>query len=131
MDDFMARLTGAIEQHKRRRKDPEEPWNEHDYERFLRESDARTEKYMELLDKYGDSDEAEARIAKEMGWERNLTEEDAEEERRRIEELNRACEEALHEPPPEPESHREGIDWIRTAEGDLRHPLQYRCFEAP
>ena len=52
---------------------------------------------MELLDKYGDSDEAGARIAKEMGWERNLTEEDAEEERRRIEELNRACEEALHE----------------------------------
>jgi hypothetical protein len=130
MDDFMARLTGAIEQHRRRRKDPEEPWNEHDYERFLRESDARTAKYMELLDKYGDSDEAEARIAKEMGWERNLTEEDAEEERRRIEELNRACEEALHEPPPEPESHREGIDWIRTAEGDLRHPLQYRCFES-
>jgi hypothetical protein len=130
MDNFMERLTNAIEQHKRGQKDPEEPWDEHDYERFLKESDARTEKYGELLDKYGDSDEAEAKIAKEMGWERELTEEEAEEERQQIEEMNRACEEALHEPPPEPEPHREGVDWIRTADGDVRHPLQHRCFES-
>src|SRR5437763_28423 len=65
-----------------------------------------------------------------MGWERELTEEEAEEERQRIEEINRACEEALHEPEPEPERHREGIDWIRTADGDIRHPLQHRCFES-
>ena len=38
----------------------------------MKESDARTDKYMELLDKYGDSDEAGAMIAKEMGWEREL-----------------------------------------------------------
>jgi len=130
MDDFIVRLTNAIEQHERGRKGPEEPWDEHDYERFLKESDARTEKYMELLDKYGDSDEAEAKISIEMGWNRELTEEEAEEERERIEEINRACEEALHEPPPEPEPHREGIDWIRTVEGNLRHPLQHRCFES-
>jgi hypothetical protein len=129
MNNFMARLTNVIDQHKRGRKDPEEPWDEHDYECFLKESDARTEKYGELLDKYGDSDEAEAKIAREMGWERELTEEETEEERQRIEEMNRACEEALREPPPEPEPHREGIDWIRTADGDLRHPLQHRCFE--
>jgi hypothetical protein len=130
MDDFMAGFTNAIERHKRGRKDPEEPWDEHDYERFMKECDARTDKYMELLDKYGDSDEAEARIAQEMGWDRELTEEEAEAERERIEELNRACEEALHEPPPEPEPHREGIDWIRTEDGDVRHPLQHRCFES-
>ena len=130
MDAFLQKLTGAIEQHKRSRKEPEEPWDEHDYERFLKECDARTEKYGELLDKYGDSDEAEARIAREMGWERELTDEEAAEERQRIEEMNRACEEALHEPPPEPDPHREGIDWILTADGDLRHPLQHRCFES-
>ena len=28
----------------------------------MKESDARTDKYMELLDKYGDSDEAEEKI---------------------------------------------------------------------
>jgi hypothetical protein len=44
--------------------------------------------------------------------------------------MNRACEEALNEPPPEPEPHREGIDWIRTEDGDIRHPLQHRCFES-
>ena len=85
---------------------------------------------MALLDKYGESDEAEEEIAHQMGWDRELTEEEAKEERQRIEELNRACEEALHEPPPEPDAHREGIDWIRTGRGDLRHPLQHRCFES-
>jgi hypothetical protein len=130
MEDFMTRLTSAIEQHKEGQRPPEEPWDEHDYERLLRESDARTDKYMELLDKYGDSDQAEAKIADQMGWNRDLDEEETEEERQRIEELNRACEKALREPPPEPEAHREGIDWIRTANGDLRHPVQHRCFES-
>lgn len=130
MDDFVEKLTGAIEQHQRGQKRPEAPWDEHDYERFLKESDARTEKYGELLDKYGDSDEAEAKITREMGWDRELTAEEAEEEQRRIEEMNRACEEALHEPPPEPEPHREGIDWIRGADGEVHHPLQHRCFES-
>jgi len=130
MDWFMQKLGEAIEQHQRGQKDPEEEWDEHDYEKFLKESDARTDKYMELLDKYGDSDEAEEKIAREMGWDRELTEEEAEEERQRVEEMNRACEEALEEPEPEPDPQREGIDWIRTGDGDLRHPLQHRCFES-
>ena len=97
----------------------------------MKECDARTDKYMELLDKYGDSDEAEAKLAKEMGW----TSEDEEEnkdngEQMSVEEMNQICEEAANEPPPEPEPHREGIDWIRTEQGDLRHPLQHRCFES-
>jgi hypothetical protein len=130
MADFMGKLTEAIEQHQKGQKDPEEAWDEHDYEKFLKESDARTDKYMELLDKYGDSDEAEAKIAREMGWERELTEEEAEEEQHRIEEMNAACEAALNEREPEPDPHREGIDWIRTEDGDLCHPLQHRCFES-
>jgi hypothetical protein len=130
MKNFLGRLTQAIEQHQRGQKDPEQPWDEHDYEKLLKESDARTDKYMELLDKYGHSDEAEAKIAEEMGWNRELTEEEAEEESRRVEEINAACEQALHEPEPEPDPHREGIDWIRTEDGDLRHPLQHRCFES-
>ena len=130
MNDFMRKATEAIERHQRGQKDPEAEWDEHDYEKFLKESDARTDKYLELLDKYGDSPEAEEKIAKEMGWLRELTGAEAEAERRHIEEMNRACEEALNEPSPEPEPHREGVDWIRTANGDLRHPLQHRCFES-
>ena len=95
----------------------------------MKESDARTDKYMELREKYG-SDEAEEKSATEMGWDRELTEEEAEQERLRIEEMNRACEEALNEPPPEPDPAREGIDWIRTEDGDIAHPLQHRCFES-
>jgi hypothetical protein len=130
MDDFLASLTRAIERHERDQKDSEKEWDEHDYERLLKESDARTEKYMELLDKYGESDEAEAKIAQQMGWDDELSEEEAEEQSKWIEEMNRAGEEALHEPPPEPEPAREGIDWIRTDKGDVRHPLQHRCFES-
>jgi len=130
MHDFLGKLTNAIERHKRGQKDPDkEQWDEHDYERFFRESDARTEKYSELLEKYGESDEAEAKIAQEMGWDRKQTEEEAAANEQWIEEMNRACEEALNEPEPEPDPHREGIDWIRTDHGDLRHPLQHRCHE--
>lgn len=131
MDDFMKKLTEAIEQHKRGQKDPEAEWDEHDYEKLMKESDARTDKYMELLEKYGDSDEAEAKIAKEMGWDREDDAEDPDaDERMSIEEINAICEAAANEPPPEPDPHREGIDWIRTEDGDLHHPLQHRCFES-
>jgi hypothetical protein len=130
MNKFMHRLTEAVEKQQRGQKDLEEKWDEHDYEKFLKESDARTNKYLELLEKYGDSDEAQQKIAEEMGWVRELTDEEAEAEQKRIEEMNRACEEALKEPPPEPEPHREGIDWVRTKRGDIVHPLQHRCAES-
>jgi hypothetical protein len=126
MNEFMQRLTEAVEAQQQGQKDPEAQWDEHDYERFMKESDARTDKYMELLDKYGESDQAEEKIAKEMGWDRELTAED----QGRIEEMNRICDEASNEPGPEPDPHREGIDWIRTKRGELRHPLQHRCFES-
>ena len=128
--DFMGKLTAAIEQHQRGQKSHDEVWDEHDYEKFMKECDARTDKYGELLDKYGHSEEAQEIIAKEMGWARELTEEEAEAEREQIEEINRACEEALNEPEPEPDPQREGIDWIRTEDGDVRHPLQHRCSES-
>ncbi len=132
MGTFMKRLTEAIEQHQRGQKDPDEKWDEHDYEKFFKECDARTDKYMELLDKYGDSEEAQARIAKEMGWDRDDDEDERHEDGERIsvEEINAICEAAANEPPPEPDPHREGIDWIRTENGDLCHPLQHRCFES-
>jgi len=135
---FSRQLNKALEKQKRAQKDPETEWDEHDYEKFMKECDARTGKYMELREKFGDSDEAEENIAKEMGW---ISEDPPSPEgfgaagedddgRMSVEEMNRICEEAANEPLPEPEPHREGIDWIRTADGDLRHPLQHRCFES-
>ena len=128
MEDFMQKLTTAIEEQQRGQKDPEEEWDEHDYEKFLKESDARTDKYMELLDKYGDSEEAEEQIAKEMGWDRVV--EDGDDERMSVEEINAITEAAANEPPPEPEPQREGIDWIRDEDGEVTHPLEHRCFNS-
>jgi len=135
---FSRQLNEALEKQKRGQKDPKAEWDEHDYEKFMKECDARTDKYMELQEKYGDSDEAGVKIAKEMGWDSEdppspggcgaAGEDDG--DRMSIEEMNRICEEAAHEPLPEPEPHREGLDWIRTAGGDIRHPLQHRCFES-
>ncbi len=128
MSWFMRKISEAIEEQELGRKHPEAEWDEYDYEKFMKECDARTDQYLELLDKYGDSAEGEDKIAEEMGWAEEMPPEEAEEAERRIEEMNRACEEALNEPSPSPEPHREGIDWIRTADGDIRHPLQHRCF---
>ena len=133
-EHFSQQLNEAIAKQQKGAKDPEAEWDEHDYERFMKECDARTDKYMELLEKYGDSDESEEKIAKEMGWDRDDETDVAtgggEEERMSVDEMNRICEEAANAPPSEPDPHREGIDWIRTEKGDIAHPLQHRCFES-
>src|ERR1043165_853306 len=117
----MQMLSERIEQHQRGQKDPEEQWDEHDYEKFMKECDARTDKYMELLDKYGDSEEAQAKIDEEMGWgeDEDEDEEVKAERQRRIEEMNEIAEAALKGElqEPEPDPSREGIDWIRTKDG--------------
>jgi hypothetical protein len=48
--------------------DPEPAWDEHDWERFLQQQDHKTEKYMELLEKYLDDPQRDEIIAREMGW---------------------------------------------------------------
>jgi hypothetical protein len=51
--------------------DAEEPdniWDEYDWERFLQQQDRKTEKYMELLERYIDDPNRDQIIAREMGW---------------------------------------------------------------
>ncbi|MGB8166326.1 MAG: hypothetical protein WCF18_02475, partial [Chthoniobacteraceae bacterium] len=51
--------------------DPDEPdkiWDEYDWERFLQQQDRKTEKYMELLERYIDDPNRDQIIAREMGW---------------------------------------------------------------
>ena len=45
---FSKQLNDALEKQKRGQKEPEAEWDEHDYEKLLKESDARTDKYLEL-----------------------------------------------------------------------------------
>ena len=47
---------------------PEKRWDEYDWERFLQQQDRKTERYMELLEKYLDDPDRDQLIANEMGW---------------------------------------------------------------
>src|SRR3954471_2233465 len=50
------------------RDEPENIWDEYDWERFLQQQDRKTEKYMELLERYIDDPNRDQIIAREMGW---------------------------------------------------------------
>lgn len=54
---------------------PEKVWDEHDWERFLQQQDRKTEKYMELLERFIDDPNRDQIIAREMGWNHLLDEE--------------------------------------------------------
>jgi hypothetical protein len=43
-------------------------WDEYDWERFLQQQDRKTERYMELLEKYIDDPNRDQIIAREMEW---------------------------------------------------------------
>jgi len=58
--------------------DRERAWDEYDWERFLQQQDQKTEKYMELLEKYIDDPHRDEIVAREMGW-CHLSQEDTEE----------------------------------------------------
>jgi len=51
-------------------------WDEYEWERFLQQQDHKTEKYMELLEKYLDHPQRDQIIAREMGWTQLLNGED-------------------------------------------------------
>lgn len=48
--------------------DGDRVWDEYQWERFLQQQDRKTEKYMELLEKYLDDPQRDQIIAREMGW---------------------------------------------------------------
>ena len=131
---FMNKLSAAIES-KRTQPSEDGEWDEFDYERLMKESDANTDKEMELLDRHGESDNAEEKIAEEMGWNHRegsaipgIEDDDSSD----LDENNRACVEAAADL-SQPDPATEGKDWIRVSTGpaeDFRHPLQHRCLEA-
>lgn len=48
--------------------EPERTWDEYDWERFLQQQDRKTEKYMDLIERYMDHPNRDQIIAREMGW---------------------------------------------------------------
>jgi hypothetical protein len=125
-------------------------WDEVRYEQFLRESDALTEKYGRLLEKYADHPDSERIIAREMGWswleealDQQEEEEEEEEEERKQEneaeslevkvdqEKKEESEDDIEDyelPPPDPM--REEIDWVRDERGHILHPIEKRAHDA-
>src|ERR1700710_308110 len=57
------------------RDEPENIWDEYDWERFLQQQDRKTEKYMELLERFIDDPNRDQIIAREMGWNHLLDQE--------------------------------------------------------
>jgi hypothetical protein len=100
------------------------PMDEFGYEKFMRESDARTDRYMELLDKYEGHPDREKIVAREMGWE--WLEEALEADERGA----LPPQEEMELPPLEPNPLTEGIDWIRDKDGRIHHPLAKRAFNS-
>jgi hypothetical protein len=135
---FMQQLSDALENAKHEPPEDKE-WDEFDYEKLLRESDARTDKYSELLDKYMDHPDRDRIIAKEMGWswlEAAIDEENGKPgpEPGREKDVEESGDEpfALEIPddPParEPVPATEGVDWVREEDGSISHPLSIRAF---
>jgi len=149
-EGFMQKLSDALEAQKHEPPENKE-WDEFDYEKFMRECDARTDKYAELMDKYMDHPDRDRLIAKEMGW-TWLGEERKDQEKEtgappgppttREKESGEQGEghsdlEPDDEPfgageagpPPEPDPATEGVDWVRKDDGYISHPLALRALE--
>lgn len=132
MADFMNRVASAAEEFVDEIEDEidDTPMDEFEWEKSLKESDERTARYGELLEKYHDHPDCERIVAREMGWDHLEDMLDAD-ERGIFDEAQAQSdddEEDLY-PEPTPDPAREGVDWIRTEDGDISHPLSHRAFE--
>ncbi|MDB6035631.1 MAG: hypothetical protein JWM16_5969 [Verrucomicrobiales bacterium] len=127
---FMQKLDSAIERASNATPVDKE-FDEFDYEKLLREGDARTDKLMELYDKYQDDPNLEEIIAREMGWthvEDALAGEEEEESDGDLEEAE-PFEGPDEDPELEPDPATEGVDWVRDEHGYFKHPLAKRASE--
>jgi hypothetical protein len=126
--NFMKKLSDALEQS--RFKAPEHrEMDEFDWEKSFRESDALTDKAMEIQDKYGDDPNFEEILAREMGWDKPREDAGEEDGGWDVDEMNRICADAI-ENPVEPNPLTEGVDWIRNKHGHVSHPLEARILES-
>jgi hypothetical protein len=127
-DELLRQLTIAIES-RRHHPPPDKKWDEYDYEKFMRECEARTDMLAELLDKYDGHPDAEQIIAREMGWNRKETSDDEAAHEGASDEDEAFTADPANLDTPEPDADTEGVDWIRTKEGHIRHPLACQAFE--
>lgn len=98
---------------------PEQVWDEYDWERFLQQQDRKTERYMELLERYIDEPNRDQLIAREMGWTHLLNDDGV----KWVESVDDLFEEEMEELEDESESAEEDSD-----ESFEVHPLYQAAF---
>jgi len=125
MREWMERLTSVESEEEPFDPEEDKPMDEFQWEKFMKESDARTESFGKLMEKYLHHPDRDRIIAREMGWtwiEEAMDADDKglfEDEREDMEDI----------PELEPNPLTEGVDWIRGKNGDVVHPLQHRAHE--
>jgi hypothetical protein len=126
MRDWLDRLDDAPDLDEPASFDPDDakPMDEFGYEKLIRESDTRTDKYLELLKKYDGHPDQERIVAREMGWE--WLEEALEADERGA----LPPREKIQAPRLDPNPATEGIDWVRDEHGHIHHPLTKRAFNS-
>jgi len=131
---FLDRLAGAISSDSDAEgADDEEsykPMNEFEWEKFMKESDKRTDRYMEILEKYEGHPDQEKLVAHEMGWTWLEEALDAD-ERGKLEEDDSDDDPFDMDDAPElvPDPLTEGVDWVRDEHGHPQHPLVLRAIK--
>jgi hypothetical protein len=126
MRDWLDHLDEELETARESNFDPDddEPLDEFGHEKLMRESDARTDKYMKLLEKYEGHPDQKKIVAREMGW--TWLEEALEADERGA----LPPSENMEVPELEPNPLTEGVDWIRDEDGHIHHPLAKRAFDS-
>jgi hypothetical protein len=137
---WMERLTGAVSAAQRREEveaaedkewsdDDDAPMDEFQWEKFMKKSDARTDKMMKLYEKYDgvEAEERERLIAREMGWE-HIEEHLNDKGTGKEPEPTWDVPDLDDIPGPQPDPLTEGIDWVLDDCGHPVHPLYLKCF---
>ena len=101
--------------------EPEKIWDEYEWERFLQQQERKTERYMELLERYIDDPDRDQIIAREMGWYHLLGKEGA-----AWEEKVESLFEEVFEEDRDPEA--DLLGFLEQAEGVESHPLYEASF---
>jgi hypothetical protein len=128
--DYIAHIDDALDSNAEEEEEPEDdqPMDEFQWEKFLKESDARTDKYGKLLEKYEGHPDQQKIVAREMGWTWLEEALDAD-ERGKLKDDKQEEDPFEDAPELEPNPLTEGIDWIRDKDGDPKHPLVVRAVE--
>jgi hypothetical protein len=127
MRDFMETATGTSADADDYDPEADKPMDEFRWEKFMKQSDARNERYRQVLEKYEGHPEQERLVAREMGWDWLDDALDAAERGGVF--PSDEVDPLADAPPLEPDPATEGVDWVRDKHGHPRHPLTLRMSE--